>query len=518
MADPPNENIFTGLMDEYYAECDEHISAIKRGLLALEVSYSQQVFDELFRAFHTIKGLSGMVAFRDAEQLAHKVESYLRAITLTSGGLLRSGIETLRASTNTLEQVISAHRLGRPVPDTSTLIKRIECLIPDESDSRATIPARAKVSAEGLSPEKLDQIAAAEKKGLGIWSFHFSPGPELIQRGVNINAVRARLKEAGELIHAVPKIVDKEKVVFEFILASSEEPGVFGSWEKDGIRFQPFVPMKDAELPSEAPIPTLTPPSMVRVDLSRLDDLMQRMGEVVIRKAHFSETLKGVEQELPTGTWRALIDAFSSMERGLRDLREGLMRIRMVPIADLFERMRFAISDLGALQKKRIRLEFFGQETEIDKFVVERMIDAMLHLVRNAVSHGIEDPEERASLGKPPEGRITLAASSTSEKVVLEITDDGRGIDLEVITNKAMSLGLIKPEDRLKSDRLLDIICETGFTTHLHADVASGRGIGMTVVRKAVEELGGSLELDTSPGKGSRFSMVLPLSLSIRKV
>jgi two-component system chemotaxis sensor kinase CheA len=203
------------------------------------------------------------------------------------------------------------------------------------------------------------------------------------------------------------------------------------------------------------------------------------------------------------------------MSRQLRDLREGVMRVRMVQVGEIFERMRFVVRDLARESGKEIRLELLGQETEIDKFLVERMTDPLLHLVRNAVSHGLETVGERTAKGKPPEGKLTLRAATSGENVLIEIADDGRGVDAERVAARARERGLITGDVRLDEALLLKLICAPGFSTRDEADRASGRGVGMDVVCSTVEELGGTLTLATEKERGTRFRVELPLTLAI---
>jgi two-component system chemotaxis sensor kinase CheA len=189
--------------------------------------------------------------------------------------------------------------------------------------------------------------------------------------------------------------------------------------------------------------------------------------------------------------------------------------VRLVPVGEIFRRMPFVVRDLARDSGKRVQLELTGQSTEIDKFLVERMMDPVLHLVRNAISHGIEPPEVRTAAGKPLEGTIRLGASTAGETVILEIADDGGGIDVRSVTERARTLGLAAPEGGLDSRALLDVICASGFSTREKADRASGRGVGMAVVRDTVEGLGGILTVESLPGRGTTFRMTMPLTLAI---
>jgi two-component system chemotaxis sensor kinase CheA len=211
---------------------------------------------------------------------------------------------------------------------------------------------------------------------------------------------------------------------------------------------------------------------------------------------------------------RGLQEVNFAFTRQLRDLREALMRVRLVRMAEIFERMPFVLRDLARETGKKIRLAFTGQETELDKYLVERLKDPLLHLVRNAVSHAVELPEERVAAGKSPEATITLAASTAGDWVLVEVADDGRGIDPRQVAQRAAAAGLTVPE-KLDDAALVDLLCSPGFSTRDEADRTSGRGFGMSVVSDTLRELGGTLFLKTELGKGTRFTLRLPLTLII---
>jgi two-component system chemotaxis sensor kinase CheA len=206
------------------------------------------------------------------------------------------------------------------------------------------------------------------------------------------------------------------------------------------------------------------------------------------------------------------------MARQLRDLRDGVMRVRMVQVGEIFDRMQFVVRDMARESGKRVIVDVVGQETEIDKFLIERLMDPLLHLVRNAVSHGLERPDERRAAGKPPEGRLTLRATATGENVSIEIADDGRGIDVERVAERARATGLLAPGVPLDDARLLEVICYPGFSTRAEVDRESGRGVGMDVVKSTVEALTGTVSLSTEKDRGSRFCLELPLTLALADV
>ncbi|MDH7571336.1 MAG: chemotaxis protein CheW, partial [Armatimonadota bacterium] len=292
----------------------------------------------------------------------------------------------------------------------------------------------------------------------------------------------------------------------------------------DAVRLEPYQPLEiPMEKPPAADEPVadqterlgVAPSNIVRVDLSRLDELMRMVGELVISRARLGEELRRLEAVTPRAALREAEECALAIEHQLRELREAVMRTRLVPIGELFSRMRFVVRDLARTSGKKIELSVSGQETEIDKFVVERMMDPLLHLVRNSVSHGLETPAERLEAGKPETGMLTLRAFTAGESVVIEVEDDGRGMDFQRIAERAAALGILRTPVELDARQALEVICSPGFTTREEADRASGRGMGMLAVRQTLNQLGGSMRLETQPGQGTRFTIELPLTLVI---
>jgi two-component system chemotaxis sensor kinase CheA len=273
----------------------------------------------------------------------------------------------------------------------------------------------------------------------------------------------------------------------------------------------------DASLDAaKAHAPIAQPASnVVRVDLARLDDLMRMVGDLVLTRSRLGESLVRVEEGRSNAAWDDVREMNERIERQLRTIREGVMRIRLVSVGEVFERMRFAMRDIAREAGKEIQLLVQGQETEIDKLVVDRMLEPLLHLVRNSASHGIESPREREAKGKPAKGTISLRAQTAGDRIVLEVEDDGAGIDMKRVARRATDLGLIESEADLLPDTLLEVICADGFSTRDTADMASGRGVGMAVVRTTIRALGGELFVHSVAGRGTRFTIELPLTLMI---
>jgi two-component system chemotaxis sensor kinase CheA len=514
-----NKEFFAQFLDDYFSECDEHLTVVRGALLAIESFVGQprldrELIDKLFRSFHTLKGISGMVGVHEAERLAHHMESLLRA--LREGQLILSpdGMDGLVEGTRAMEQVIVARRVEDPPPDISRALSRLEALI-------SSVPQSDRPSAEEATVS-----TAPGREGTRLWRFEFTPSSSLSERGVNVNSIRSRLQGIGEIVRALPLVSAEGGVTFEFIVASAAGENDFTPWRDDGLTFAPSgmsgpaapVPATDEGLSVASQLPALAPSNVVRVDLARLDELMRMVGELVISRSHLDDNLKRVENILPPAEWQALEENNLAFERQLRYMREGVMRVRMVPIGEVFERMHFVVRDLAREYQKTVRLELAGQRTEIDKLLVERLMEPLLHLVRNAISHGLEPESERVARGKPPEGVIALRASTAGEMIVIEVEDDGRGIDSEQVARRAREKELIAADAIDDQSRLLEIICEPAFSTREEADRASGRGVGMSVVRDTVVELGGTLALDTRIGRGTRFTIQLPLTLAITDV
>jgi two-component system chemotaxis sensor kinase CheA len=524
-----NDSFFAEFLDDYFAESEEHLTILRRDLLALEGFVNKPLveralLDELFRSFHSLKGISGMVGVREAEHLAHEMESYLRALRQDQATLTEEGMDGLIAGTKMLERVISAKRKQNPPPDIAHVIAQIESTIPN--DAPASQPhSTGSGSSEHSNPALEEQAAGASASYVRTWRFEFIPSPDLSARGINVNTVRARLQGFGELRNSVPRVMPGGGIAFEFLVASHADESKLAALRDDGLTFElhqevslpPAESKESGDLQTGAAqaAPAIAPSNIVRVSLGRLDELMRLVGELVISRARLEDNLKNAEPDMPAPLWRAFQETNLIIGRQLRDLREGVMRVRMVPIGEIFERMRFVVRDLAREYHKKINLELSGQETEIDKLLIERMMDPLLHLVRNAISHGLEPTMEREAAGKPAEGTIALRAFTAAEMVVIEVEDDGRGIDRERVAERARSMGLIPDNAKLDTRALLDLICAPGFSTRDEADRASGRGVGMAVVKNTVLGLGGDFALESEEGRGTRFTIHLPITLAI---
>jgi two-component system chemotaxis sensor kinase CheA len=509
-----NAEFFEQFLDDYFAEADEHLRSVQRNLLDLEDdldSYrpvQKNILNELFRSFHTLKGISAMAGVAAAETLSHHMESYLRLLRDGETVVSREGVLALLRSTQKLEKIVAAKRDGVEAPDFSSEVTGLETLIVEQAaafDSAIT---------QGSAPA--DEVATRQS----CYLFTFVSAPSLADRNINVNTVRERLAKIGTLVKSTPRVIGAGQVAFEFIVETTADPELFSGWEADGIMYEiasdVVTDVADKNEPQSNDIATVaSAPNFVRVELSRLDSLMLMVGELVISRAKLAEQIRKAEGILPSEQFSKLEETNHVFERQLRNLGDGVMRTRMTPIGEVFERLRFAVRDLARESGKKIDLVMTGANTEIDKLLVEKILDPLLHLVRNAVSHGIEAGPERVSKGKPPHGSIRLAATTVGETIVLEIEDDGAGISKTKVTERALERGLVQNSDELDEKALLDILCWPGFSTRTEADRMSGRGVGMDVVRRAVDELGGSFDFETKLGSGTKFRIQLPLTLAI---
>lgn len=525
---------FGALMDDFFAECDEHLSSLRRLLIELEQKGGERAFAEervrgVFRTLHTLKGLSGMVGFAESEELAHGLEDWLHRAA--PDGFIPAGtsLDTLFEGAGLLERCLHARREeSGPVDVEGFLAGLREELERRGSASPAEAPVPAPAAAPfatdlKLSPAESLRLQAALARGDRALELEFAPTPGLVARGLGVEAVRGRLGSLGEIVHVAPRVLPGRGVSFRFLVALGPDVAVPEEWRADGLTWTavaeagPPAPAADgagAAGQGGAAGPATVASNVVRVGLPRLDELLRLVGELVISRSRLDDLLKrswsggGVPAD-------ALEEINAGMERQLRELREGVMRVRLVAVGETFERMRFVVRDVANAEGKDVRVELRGQDTELDKLVVERMMEPLLHLVRNAVSHGIETPAERAAAGKPPQGVLRLAASAVGERVRMVVEDDGRGIDRRAVAARGRAQGLSVPQDTPDDEALLEILSAPGFSTREVADLASGRGVGMDVVRSTVRALGGELTLATEPGRGTRFAVELPLTLMI---
>lgn len=498
------------LLDDFYAECDELLTAMRAQLTSTgEVLATGRAtaggIENLYRQVHSVKGNAAIAGVRLAEQLAHRMEDLLRAISTRRVGLTQARLELLIDAEQGLERIIGSHRAGQPLVEDEGLLRALQDAANGQEQEAGDLPATAR------APEENRATPAR-----GMWRCVFSPTAELDARGVNVTSVRARLAALGEIVTSAPVVQPTGAIAFIFTVALREAPtdDEVTRWEADGLqvervareREKPAVPEPVAE---RSDMLSLTPSHMVRVDLARLDELMRITGEMVIQRSRLADRIRQHFDED-----ERLKEIEAGLSRSLRAMRKAIARVRLVPVAEVFTRVPFVIRDLAAGSSKKVRVALEGHQTEIDKYLAERLKEPLLHLVRNAFSHGIEPASEREAAGKPAEATLTLRAVSIGDAVVIQVRDDGGGIDERAMVERAKALGIPVPAV-VDASGLLAILCSPGFSTRDEADRMAGRGVGMAVVANTVRELGGTLSMETTVGRGTEFTLRLPLTLSI---
>ena len=471
------DEFLDGFIDDYFAECEEHLATIRRLLLALEAGVGRQaappaVLDELFRSFHSLKGISGMVELREAEMLAHDMESYLRALRQREAQLTAAGMDALIRGVDALEQAIAARR------------ERAAAAV-DRPDGP---PARRGRAAGGRGRGTADRRAAAPWP-TASWRVTFVPSPALVARGVNVDSVRARLRDAGEIVDATPRVTpegDRVRVPARR-RAGRGEPGRVGGRRHARRAGAPWSIRASAGEPAPDSGARVASSHVVRVDLARLDELMRMVGDLVISRARLDRHAGARRRR----TCRPATGARSrrtrqTIERQLRELREGVMRVRLVPVGEIFRRMPFVVRDLARESGQAGCSSSCAGQEHRDRQVPDRADDgsgAAPGAQRRQPRHRDRRTSALAA-GKPPEGTITLARRQRRRIVVhrdrRRRAGHRRGGGGRA---RARRLGLPVPDGPIDAATLLDLICAPGFSTRDEADRASGRGVGMAVVQ-----------------------------------
>jgi two-component system chemotaxis sensor kinase CheA len=499
------ERFFDEFAEDFFAESNEHLEVIRTCLLELEDAEAAGSLlpapraSAILRSLHTVKGLCGMVGVTGAASIAHGMEEVLRGVDLETHTVPADRLRLLFEATAALEECLNAYRNGATPPAAEGLVRRLT-----EAAEKA---ARAGGNAAAPAPEA----------SRANYIFRFAPSAALADRGIGVELIRTRLQSLGEVRRVTPRVAEGGSILFEFSVLLEPGRAPLPEWSADGMDWTeeaapaPAAPVK---VDAAQAVSAMSAARLVRVDLGRLDELMLLAGELVMSRARLEDDIVRLRHDRSASAFNAVEDSNNVIERQLRDLRTAIMRVRLVPIGEVFERMRFVARDVARETGKQVNVEMSGGNTEIDKVVVERMVEPMLHLVRNAVSHGIESAAERAAAGKAAIGLITLRAQSAGDQIIIEVIDDGGGLDAENILAIARERNIAVPEHQEAID-LLEILCTPGFSTRESTDLAAGRGVGMEVVRKTVAEVGGQLRLETEKGKGTRFTIRLPLTLMI---
>jgi len=471
----------TDLLREFITESREHLDNIEQGVLVLENSPTDsEVLNTIFRAFHTFKGGAGFLNLIPINRLAHVLESLLDlarqgklVIDAPVIELILRGRDVLKQFLDEIEGQVTGNRPQRPITIPTALLKaEVQEMMEGRAETPAPAPAPAAIPAPAPTPA---EVAAAEPVS----------APKVAE-------IPAPAPTPAPLVAAAPVPAEPAKP------AVHAEPVSSGNGAMDA-----------AAEAARANAP-MGPAAMVKVDTGKLDGLLDLVGEMVI-----AQSLVGQSFTDFAGVNPQAMRNIAQLGRITKELQRVSMALRMVPIRGVFQKMSRVVRDIGAKQQKKVNFTTSGEDTELDRTVVEELNDPLLHMIRNSMDHGIETPEKRAAAGKAPAGNLMLRAYHQGGNIVVEIEDDGAGLNREKILAKAIERGLARKGEPLTDEQIFHFIFAAGFSTADKITDLSGRGVGLDVVRRNIERLRGRVEISSQSGLGTKFKISLPLTLAI---
>lgn len=541
-------------LDVFIDESTEHLDVLYSQLVELEKKPSEKaIMEEIFRAAHTIKGMSATMGFEDVARLTHYLENVLDGIRYGNIIVQATIIDVLFAAVDDLNAMIQDIANGgegkRDIKQVVTDLENIEKSVTNDEVAATKVKEESPIESGLEVLHSLDEFEIAilhesSEQGFKNYEISIQLREDCLLKGVRVFMVFEVLEQLGEVIKTEPSVYDLEEENFDLsftVLLVSKEDQDSIKKKIDKVSEIEQILINNFSLASlrskhdneqqiqsiESPVATdntvanknsaehrqVAQSKTIRVNIERLDILMNLFEELVTD----SGRLEQISLELKHGDLQETVER---MSRTSGDMQNVILNMRMVPVNHVFNRFPSMIRQLSRELNKNINVEIIGAETELDRTVIDEIGDPLVHLIRNATDHGIETPEERKKNGKPEEGTIKLQAYHSGNYVFIEIIDDGAGIDKDIILNKALENNVIKKDqvDLLSDQQIYELIMASGFSTTETVSDISGRGVGLDVVRNAIEKLGGSISIDSEVGKGSIFSIQLPLTLSIISV
>jgi two-component system chemotaxis sensor kinase CheA len=527
----PADLDMTQYLDLFLQEAEEQLQIFESETLRLEHDPSPERLNVIFRAAHTLKGSARAMGYGDFAGLTHEMENLLDG--LRAGSLsFDSGMADLLLrcldGLCSMRDAIANGESGAMAVD--NLLSELRSAQEGQSGSAPNPIVSAPVPAPLLDPQdrQLVEVAAKESR---VFSAQIRLREDCLMPCARAMLAMQTASERGELIASAPRPSDLEEEnfdqVFTLYLRSEDSAEVLrAAFESisevervDVLAYEPKVAaVNAAEADAEVHAPKREANQTVRVDVARLDELMNLVGELVIDRTRISQIGASLAARYDLDEHvEALAETVGHVSRITGELQDILLKARMMPIETVFARLPRAVRDLTHRVGKSISFETSGGETEVDRSVIEALSDPLLHIIRNSVDHGIESPEERAKAGKDAEGKIRVNARHHEGHILIEVTDDGRGIDVARVKAKAVEQGFISREtaDRISDKDALSLIYASGLSTASAVSEVSGRGVGMDIVRSNIQALGGLIDVETERGKGSKFTLRLPLTLAI---
>ena len=539
-------------------ETDDNVQRLDDLLLALEKNMvDMDVINEIFRAAHTLKGMAGTMGFTNMMGLTHAMEDRLDAARKGTRPLTEADMNLLFQGLDTLQEMADSIRGGGNDShiDVSGMVQELRREGPAPAPA-AQAPAQETPADSGgsnLSSQDAEWVKAVNDEGKNAFSVHVTLSESCLLKAARAYMVVNRLEEMGEIFKSEPPTdaLEQEKFEYDFTIyvatsapaeevkAAIEKIGDVKSADVEEIKASaapapapeqpaaqeqaPAAPAPaQAATPAPAPAqPAQQPPTgrketikkggqTVRVDIGRLDKLMNLVGELVISRAR-------IERLVQEARLRQFDDTLSQLGRISGDIQELVTKLRMVPVSFTFDRFPRLIRDLCKTLNKNVELVLEGEDTELDRTVIDEIGDPMVHLIRNSMDHGIEHPDERKALGKPEKGILKIAAYQEGSGVVIEVSDDGAGIDPDKVKKKAVERGIIT-DDRaaiMSDEEAQQLVLLPGFSMAKQVTDLSGRGVGMDAVKTKVEQLGGQFDLSSKKNEGTHVYIRLPLTLAI---
>ncbi len=507
---------FQEFIGGFVVEADELLKLATAALLEIDAALKDggtrpKSVRELFRALHTIKGLAGMVGIEPIVEIAHGVETIVRAADRSGGRLRRDAVDVCLSAVRAIAERVRAIADGRTpeaAPD-----RLLDAIAAADTSHEPAAPAQPVAPGwdQRLSTGEHAHLVEALRSSRHAWSLVFVPSDEKSARGITITSVRDRLSEVGEIVKVVPRALPEGGVAFDLLVIADLDAAAVAEVSAASQVEAIVAPAEVIAPPAEAvQEPAVINRSVVRVELERLDALQEQLSALIVSRFRLEREIAALHA---AGTpVRALRELAELQGRQLRDLRRAILRARLVRVAEALEPLELLVRSLNRSSGHDVRLDLDAGTSELDKAVADRLLPAIVHIVRNAVDHAIEPAAERQSLGKPPGGTVAVRCREIGGNLVeLEVEDDGRGIDRQAIAKR------IGRELRDDAD-LLDVLTTPGFSTRDVATRTSGRGVGMDVVKQVVGELGGELLLQSERGVGTRFTLRVPLTIAIVEV
>lgn len=528
---------------DFLGEAEEIIENLNNDLIVLDDCAAQgscdpDLLNRIFRGAHSLKGLAGMFGFDDIASLAHHLETLLDHLRLGKVPLNTGLVQLLTEGFETLSRLIEGKGEDPDFTfDVSAMRQRVEQFL-------AGGPAAAdEPTMDRIDPGILAVLTEFEEHRLREnlkqrqYLFKIKVDFDLATFDQELAALTDLLKKQGEVISTLPLSADlTDRIAFQLLFGTDFPEGELSTQVGSEVVVENLLPSPEPPSPSRelvvdsepapasdqenAPAAETSARSIsrtVRVDIDKLDLLMNVVGELVLAKAAIGQVCEKLKGEGGHELGSELQKATRVLERRLEELQKGVMDVRMVPVAQLFDKMNRIVRKVANERGKRIALEIEGADTELDKLIVEDLSDPLMHIIRNSIDHGIESPEDRRAQGKPEKGLICLSAAQKGNHVVIEVRDDGRGIDPEKVRRKAVERGLIPETAKLSREQVYDLLFMPGFSTAETVSDLSGRGVGMDVVKNNIALLSGMIEMESEVGVGTSIAITLPITLAIIK-